>query len=164
MSLLYQTPGVGRHTRLEDHACPNGRDDALRQENLPILLADTRHHDAKHMQEAPDQHQPSWTVAVVQHADDGTHAEDEEDLQGWDPGDGAGGVGGEQLGLVVGLEDADAVEPAEAGEGGAPGAEHAEPGGEATIWRAVRESVRVSRGGGGGKSFFSDTVYGGVGY
>lgn len=46
------------------------------------------------------------TAFVHLAADDDGHEKEKEDLEGADPGDAGGGVGAEEHGFVVGLEDA----------------------------------------------------------
>ena len=46
------------------------------------------------------------TTFVHLRAHEDGHEEEEEDLEGADPGDGGGGLGAEEDGFVVGLEDA----------------------------------------------------------
>lgn len=75
------------------------------------------------------------TEGVKEVAEDDAAKEHHERFCGGDPCHSGRGVGGERVLLVVGLKDADACDPAEAGYKGAPRAEDDEPGLETTIWR-----------------------------
>jgi hypothetical protein len=59
-------------TRLEDCRHSNGGANSLSEEDLPIAGAQAGHHDAKDMQDASDEHQPSWTIVVEQGTNDWT--------------------------------------------------------------------------------------------
>lgn len=120
--------GRETHTWLEDARSTKGRADSLGEHNLVILRAQAGHHDSEHVQDAADQEQHPWAAAVVDDADEWTlwgggdycisqtgssvlggdgeahQAHDEEDLERWDPRDGARGVLPEHLLLVVLLE------------------------------------------------------------
>lgn len=56
--------GEGALTRLEKTRCADGRANTLGQEDLVVLGAQAGHHDAKHVEEAPDQEKQTWSVAV----------------------------------------------------------------------------------------------------
>ena len=75
------------------------------------------------------------TEGVKEVAEDDAAKEHYERFGGGDPRHSGGGVGGERVLLVVGLKDANARDPAEAGYKGAPRAEDDEPGLETTVWR-----------------------------
>lgn len=99
-----------RHRRTKQQSIANAHADPLRQEHLPVGLADGRGEDAQDLEDGPRQEDGAEVARVRQPAGDGADEEEQEDLHGADPGDG-GGRGGEG-GDVVGLEDAEGVDEA----------------------------------------------------
>lgn len=82
----------------------------LRQEQLPVRRAERRGHEADQLEERAQQEQRAEVARVRGAAREGTDEEEEEDLDGPDPGDGRGGEA--EGGGVVGLEDAKGVDVA----------------------------------------------------
>jgi hypothetical protein len=86
----------------------DGTADTLGQEELVILGCQGCHHESENVQEGADYNERRRAILVKQVADGRPEEEEEEDLERWDPGNGAAVVGAERTELIVALEDADA--------------------------------------------------------
>ena len=89
-----EPPGQGANGRQENYGHADGAADALAEQELVILRRKGGHHQPKDMHEGAAEHEQAEAVAVVDVADYGAQDGHEEDLEGGDPGDRAGGVGG----------------------------------------------------------------------
>ena len=78
----------------------------MSEHELPILRAETGSEDGDGEKDAAAGKAVLETTFVHLRAHEDGHEEEEEDLEGADPGDGGGGLGAEEDGFVVGLEDA----------------------------------------------------------
>lgn len=99
--------------RYEQQPTTDTHHDALRQHTLPVLPAQTRHHQTKDHQETPSEIQRSEPARVEERSTEHAHGYEETGLQTADPGDLRGGFVREVGELVVGLEDAEGVYDAE---------------------------------------------------
>ena len=124
----------------------------MREEDLVVFGGHRGHHEPKNVREGSGEEHVTGTEGVKEVAEDDAAKEHYERFCGGDPRHIGGGVGGERVLLVVGLKDANACDPAEAGYKGAPRAEDDEPGLETTVWRlgdrgrSKREGIGRTRG------------------
>lgn len=59
-------------TRLKNCRDPNRTHNSLGKQELIVLFGDRSHHKAENMQQRSDQEQVTWSVPIVELADDGT--------------------------------------------------------------------------------------------
>ena len=86
------------------------------ENELPVLLAKTCHHESEHVEECSEEQEISRTVVVEEKTDDGPRQEHYEYLTGRNPSYGRGRVLAELVCLVIALEDTDAVQPSKRAE------------------------------------------------
>ena len=126
-----------RDARHEQQPVADADAHGLAQHDLPVLGREARHHEAERDEGRAPRDQRLEVAPVEDRA--GQHADEEqqERLDGADPGDLGGRAAGQQVRLVVGLEDAEGVDGAPGVEEEEEGAEDLEPGVEAAVgWGA----------------------------
>jgi len=88
-------------------SCSN--QEALRNENLPIALAETGHHHAECCEERADIHNGAQVTHITQRAGDDTNKKEQATLRGADPGNIGTRGGAQQACFIVLLIDPIAI-------------------------------------------------------
>ena len=78
--------------------------------HLPVIRGNAQHHHAEDGEEGAKKEEGSEVACVIDGARGNANDEEQECLDGADPGNVGGRLGAQQVGFVVGLEDAEGID------------------------------------------------------